>query len=99
MDSPWASGTTKAIDLPRHVVSPESSPSPPIRYERGRLVQAATRGDGLRGEDVTAALAHPQGGAARGVGRGVVPLTLRGAAPDLVEVPLGWGAAVATYGP
>ena len=48
-----------------------------LRYEAGRLVQAATRGDGNRGEDVTAnvrAIRH-------------VPLTLRGRSPPrLLEV-------------
>jgi len=48
-----------------------------LRYENGRLVQAATRGDGNRGEDVTAnvrAIRH-------------VPLTLRGdRSPRLIEI-------------
>ena len=48
-----------------------------LRYEKGRLVQAATRGDGNRGEDVTAnvrAIRH-------------VPLTLRGnGLPRLIEI-------------
>ena len=48
-----------------------------LRYEAGRLVQAATRGDGSRGEDVTANVRAIRG----------VPLTLRKRAPPrLVEV-------------
>ena len=48
-----------------------------LRYEAGRLVQAATRGDGSRGEDVTANV--------RAIRR--VPLTLRGSnPPPILEV-------------
>jgi len=47
-----------------------------VRYEQGRLVQAATRGDGMRGEDVTANVRAIRS----------VPLRLRGAAPGLLEV-------------
>ena len=47
-----------------------------LRYESGRLVQAATRGDGSRGEDVTANVRAIRG----------VPLTLRGSPPSLIEV-------------
>jgi DNA ligase (NAD+) len=48
-----------------------------LRYERGRLVQAATRGDGTRGEDVTANVRAIRS----------VPLTLRGTGlPPLLEV-------------
>ncbi len=48
-----------------------------VRYERGRLVQAATRGDGARGEDVTANVRAIRS----------VPLHLIGAtAPDVLEV-------------
>jgi DNA ligase (NAD+) len=48
-----------------------------LRYEAGRLVQAATRGDGSRGEDVTANV--------RAIRR--VPLTLRGGDPPrLLEI-------------
>jgi DNA ligase (NAD+) len=45
-----------------------------LRYERGRLVQAATRGDGTRGEDVT-----PNVRAIRSV-----PIQLRGTRPPAV---------------
>jgi DNA ligase (NAD+) len=47
-----------------------------VRYEHGHLVQAATRGDGMRGEDVTANVRTIRS----------VPLRLRGAAPPLLEV-------------
>ncbi len=48
-----------------------------LRYERGRLVQAATRGDGTKGEDVTANVRAIRS----------VPLTLRGhGVPPLLEV-------------
>lgn len=45
-------------------------------FRDGRLVQAATRGDGVRGEDVTANVRAIR----------AFPLTLRGAAPELLEV-------------
>jgi DNA ligase (NAD+) len=47
-----------------------------FRYETGRLVQAATRGDGLRGEDVTHNVRTIK----------AVPIDLRGKAPALLEV-------------
>jgi DNA ligase (NAD+) len=47
-----------------------------LRYERGLLVQAATRGDGEVGEDVTQHV--------RTIG--AIPLRLRGAAPPLIEI-------------
>jgi DNA ligase (NAD+) len=47
-----------------------------LRYERGILVQAATRGDGAVGEDVTANVATI----------GDVPQHLHGTAPDIFEI-------------
>lgn len=47
-----------------------------IRYERRRLVLAATRGDGQTGEDVTANVAHIAD----------IPQTLPDSAPDIFEV-------------
>ncbi len=47
-----------------------------LRYEHGVLVQAATRGDGETGEDVTQNI--------RTIGR--IPLRLHGSAPPLLEV-------------
>jgi len=47
-----------------------------LRYEHGRLVRAATRGDGQVGEDVTANVAHIAD----------IPQVLTGDAPDLFEI-------------
>ena len=47
-----------------------------LRYEHGVLVQAATRGDGSTGEDVTANIRTVQ----------QIPLRLQGSAPPLLEV-------------
>jgi DNA ligase (NAD+) len=47
-----------------------------LRYEHGRLVRAATRGDGLVGEDVTANVVHVRD----------IPQALGEGAPDVFEV-------------
>ena len=47
-----------------------------LRYEQGRLVRAATRGDGQVGEDVTANVAHIAD----------IPQMLTGEVPDLFEI-------------
>jgi len=47
-----------------------------LRYENGKLVQAATRGDGYEGEDVTANV--------RTIGE--IPHVLKGEAPEILEV-------------
>jgi DNA ligase (NAD+) len=47
-----------------------------VRYERGLYVQAATRGDGATGEDVTANVRTIR----------AIPLRLQGPAPELLEV-------------
>src|SRR5881392_2407721 len=47
-----------------------------LTYEGGRLVRVATRGDGVRGEDVTANVRTIR----------AIPLTLRGGPPGRLEV-------------
>jgi len=47
-----------------------------LRFESGKLVQAATRGDGYEGEDVTANV--------RAIGE--IPKALKGTPPDILEV-------------
>ncbi|SFK23533.1 NAD-dependent DNA ligase LigA [Methylocapsa palsarum] len=47
-----------------------------LRFERGRFVQAATRGDGFEGEDVTANVRTMD----------EIPEILKGAPPDILEV-------------
>jgi DNA ligase (NAD+) len=54
-----------------------------LRYEHGVLVQAATRGDGETGEDVTQNIRTIRGWPGAG---GQIPLRLQGAAPPLLEV-------------
>ena len=49
-----------------------------LTYEDGRLARAATRGDGLTGEDVTANV--------RALGERVAPARLAGEAPDFIEI-------------
>src|SRR5438876_11817993 len=60
----------------RYVVEPKlDGPAVTLRYENGRLVQGATRGDGLTGEDVTANLRTIK----------MVPLQLGGRPPAVFE--------------
>jgi DNA ligase (NAD+) len=47
-----------------------------FRYEKGKLVRAATRGDGMKGEDVTHNVRTIK----------AVPTQLRGKAPDVIDV-------------
>ena len=54
-----------------------------LRYERGVLVQAATRGDGETGEDVTQNIRTVRGRAGAG---GAIPLRLTGCHAEVIEV-------------
>ena len=54
-----------------------------LRYEHGVLVQAATRGDGETGEDVTQNIRTVRGRPGAG---GAIPLRLAGDAPPLIEI-------------
>lgn len=68
----------EASDVPvRYVAEPKfDGLAINLRYERGALVQAATRGDGELGEDVTQNI--------RTIGQ--IPLCLPAAVPDVLEV-------------
>jgi DNA ligase (NAD+) len=75
----WADRVTKGLDgaVPMYVCELKfDGLAISLRYEHGRFVQAATRGDGRVGEDVTANVATI----------GDVPHVLPDGAPDVVEV-------------
>ena len=76
----WADDVRKRLDSDEpvaYVLEPKIDGSAiSLVYENGRLVRGATRGDGLRGEDVTVNLRTIRS----------IPLTLQGDAPPLMEV-------------
>ncbi len=76
----WAGDVRKRLDSDEpvaYVIEPKIDGSAiSLVYEHGQLVRGATRGDGLRGEEVTVNLRTIRS----------IPLTLRGEAPPLLEV-------------
>jgi DNA ligase (NAD+) len=76
----WAEDVRKRLDSDEpvaYVLEPKIDGSAiSLVYEDGRLVRGATRGDGLRGEDVTVNLRTIRS----------IPLTVKGEAPPLLEV-------------
>ena len=76
----WADDVRKRLDSDEpvaYVLEPKIDGSAiSLVYEHGRLVRGATRGDGLRGEDVTVNLRTIRS----------IPLTVQGDAPELLEV-------------
>jgi DNA ligase (NAD+) len=74
----WHARCAEALgEMPAVVADPKiDGVAISIRYERGLLVQAVTRGDGERGDDVTSNIRPIRS----------VPLRLRGQAPEILEV-------------